>query len=120
MKGHKPVVEHDVLKWAKWFETGDRRVAFDSISKDIKISTVFLAIDNNFGFSKRPALFETLVYKPMGAALHEIDMKRYPTWEEAERGHQMFVMKYSKDKAVDAEIVKEGKNERLTDKKRKN
>ncbi len=120
LKGKKAVVEPNILKWARWMEKESRRVAFDTAPDDIKISTVFLGIDHGMGMSKKPILFETLVFRPLpDGFMEDLDGERYHTWEEAKRGHDKFVMKYHKSEAVDAEIVEE-KNEKLTNKKRKN
>jgi hypothetical protein len=84
----KPVQEPDLLTWALWFETAERHVALTEIG-DIKISTVFLGIDHNYGFDKdpTPVLYETMVF---GGALDE-DMRRYCTREEAQAGHAELV-----------------------------
>lgn len=43
-----PVVEPDILKWARWFEEHKRHVA-ETFVGDVRISTVFLGIDHKFG-----------------------------------------------------------------------
>ena len=55
LKGHTPIVEPNLLKWGKWFETANRIVAKDNIGK-VRISTVFLGLDHSFGRGK-PLLF---------------------------------------------------------------
>jgi hypothetical protein len=112
LKGTKPVVEPDPIKWAKWLETGNRKVAFDTAPNDVRISTTFLGIDHSFGRNKQPILFETLVFKfekSEEGSFVELDGRRYSTWKEAKRGHEMFVMKYNREKAEDAEIIEENK-----------
>lgn len=82
LKG-KEVVECDLMEWGRMMnEIGARRVAVDVI-EGYRISTVFLGIDHGFGVSKRPLLFETMVF---GA--DEEWMDRASTWEEAERQHR--------------------------------
>ena len=60
LKDHVPVLEDDLLKWGRWFETADRTVARTRI-KNIEISTVFLGLDHAFG-QGNPLLFETMVF----------------------------------------------------------
>ena len=55
-----PVEEPDMLKWAKWFETANRRVAHEKIG-NAEISTVFLGVNHSFGCGK-PVLWETMVF----------------------------------------------------------
>ena len=82
--------EPDVLKWAEWFETADRTVAKTEIGA-IQVSTVFLAIDHNFGGEGRPILFGTMVF----GGGDELDKRgeRYCTREEAIAGHGRWVAK---------------------------
>lgn len=82
--GHEPVPMEDVLEWARWFETSHdlRRVALDTIG-EIKVSTVFLAIDYSFGMGK-PKLFETIFYTRFGGYS---SIRRCSTWAEAEQQH---------------------------------
>jgi hypothetical protein len=83
LKDHEPVPESDLLLWAKWFEAAERRVAFDEIN-GVRVSTVFLGLDHNFGHNDAPILFETMVF---GGPLDQ-EQRRYRTWDEAEKGHQ--------------------------------
>lgn len=82
-----PILEPDLIKWAKNFETEDRRVAQDVIG-DVKISTVFLGVDHSFGISK-PLLFETMVF----GGKFDQEQDRYSTWDEAVQGHKNMVDK---------------------------
>lgn len=54
-----PVVEHDLIKWAKWFEVADFHVADDTVD-DARVSTVFIGF-NKFG-EGAPILFETMIF----------------------------------------------------------
>ena len=83
LKGKRTVPEHDLMKWARWFETAERHVANDYVGK-IQVSTVFLGIDHSFS-GGRPLLFETMIF----GGKHDEYQKRYHTWEEAEKGHKM-------------------------------
>lgn len=91
LDGHNPIVENDLIKWAKWFEKADRHVAKDNVD-NFSISTVFLGIDHSFGDESKPILFETLVF---GGKL-DGEMERYSTWEEAKKGHKEMVNKVKK------------------------
>ena len=87
LEEHTPIACSDIVKWALWFETADRRVALDTVS-GIKVSTVFLGIDHNYGYSDRPILFETMCL----TEIDWLDMQlRYATWEEAEIGHKLVI-----------------------------
>lgn len=87
LDGHKPVAIDDLLEWGKWFETANRTVSKTKIN-DVEISTVFLGLNHNFGEGV-PILFETMVF---GGKLDQ-EMERYATWEEAEEGHERWVIK---------------------------
>lgn len=80
----EPVTEPDTLKWARWFETHDRHVAYDECSrpKKVRISTVFLGIDHSFG-GEKPVLWETMIF----GGPHDQYQKRYTSIEDARRGH---------------------------------
>ena len=86
----KPV---ELMEWAEWFETANRIVKQETLSNKLRVSTVFLGLNHNFGIWK-PLWFETMVFpeKDMG----DLDMDRYTTWEEAEKGHKKMVKKWSK------------------------
>jgi len=83
--GHEAVPVEDLMEWARWFETADRRVAHDKLN-DCKVSTVFLGLDHNM-LGERKDLFETMVF---GGKLNG-EQNRYSTWEEAECGHRKMV-----------------------------
>lgn len=87
LDGHTPILCTDLMDWARWQETADRRVAKTDIG-EITISTVFLGLDHNFGLGP-PILFETMIF---GGSLDQ-EMDRYCTWEEAEAGHEAMVQR---------------------------
>ena len=87
LKGHIPILEPDLLTWAKWFETADRKVAND-IFDNVRVSTVFLGLDHSF-LSGKPLLFETMVF----GGDFDGEQKKYSTWEEAEKGHKKMLKK---------------------------
>jgi len=82
LSGHE-VIEVPLDRWAKWFETADRRVAKDVVD-DIEISTVFLGLDH--GWNGELLLFETMVF---GKDREEQGCYRYKTWDEAYIGHKI-------------------------------
>lgn len=92
LKGKKAIPIKDVVKWSNWFEKADRIVKQESIKPGgVWISTVFLGLDHNFSEGK-PILFETMVFTSK-KSMKEIDVVRYSTWEEAEKGHKEMVKK---------------------------
>jgi len=92
--GQTPVPEPDLLKWAEWFESIDnRRVALTDFP-EAHISTVFLGLDHNFGWSDEPLLFETMTFWHSQNPLYKADDGgncdfggRCSTWAEAEAMH---------------------------------
>ena len=82
LEGREPVPCEDLFKWGAWFESAKRHVADDTIG-DVRVSTVFLALDHSFR-EGRPQLFETMVF---GGPLDGL-CERYATWDEAEQGHR--------------------------------
>ena len=79
-----PTAELNLELWAKWYETGDRRVALTRIG-NYRVSTVFLALDHSFG-ETLPQLFETMIFK--GEDYLELWAERCSTWDEAEKMHE--------------------------------
>lgn len=88
LKDKKVVRVYDLFEWAKWMEEDRsvRRVAEDFVGK-VHISTVFLGLDHNWGFSKKPVLFETMIF----GGKHDQYQARYCTWNEAVKGHKKAV-----------------------------
>jgi len=84
LHGRRALPCSDMLSWAKWFETADRRVAEDHPAEDCSVSTVFLGLDHNFDpTNPSPVLYETMVFGgPMDG-----HCERYRTWKQAEEGH---------------------------------
>ena len=66
----EPMPCEDIMTWANWFETSDRRVAVDAVDGEgdvpgeatYLVSTVFLGINYNC-FDGPPLLWETMVFK---------------------------------------------------------
>lgn len=79
----------DLISWAKWFENFDnRRIAATHVG-DLRVSTVFLGLDNGFG-SGPPILWETMVFGPTGEPLHE-HTSQYSSHSEALKAHAELV-----------------------------
>lgn len=91
LDGHNAIPCDDLIKWAKWFEKADRIVVKTVISDNITVSTVFLGLNHNFGVKGKPLLFETLVF----GGEYDGEMRRYSTWDKAEKGHKIMVEKVS-------------------------
>ena len=90
LEGKQTVECNDLITWARWFETGNRRVAEDIIS-GVRISTIFLGLDHAFRGGP-PMLFETMVF---GGALNE-EQERCTTWDQAEQMHKNMVERVKK------------------------
>lgn len=84
LDGHTPVVEPDLMRWARSFNS-NRRVALTKIGA-VEVSTVFLGINHNFGDGE-PILFETMIFDETSANREW----RYATWDEAQAGHDRIV-----------------------------
>ena len=81
-----PVVEPDLMKWGHWMGTGNRHIALDRLAEGVKISTLFLGVDYNFGEGP-PILFETMIF----GGEHDQYQERYETREQALEGHKRAV-----------------------------
>ena len=88
LEGKTPKLVEDVIEWGSWFETADRNVASDTLKSGVRVSTVFLGLDHNFG-NGEPVLFETMIF----GGKHDQYQERYSTWEEAEAGHKQALSK---------------------------
>ena len=89
LKDGIPVPEPDLMKWAEFFEKTENRIVKQDEIDGVKISTIFLGINHNFG-EGIPILYETMVF---GGDSHG-DMERYATVEEALVGHGHFCKTY--------------------------
>jgi hypothetical protein len=103
LEGHEVRRVRSLMKWGRWFETAERRVAFTTLLDGSDVSTVFLGVDHQWREGP-PVLFETCVfYDPLTADTSMFNGKeyraseviqRYSTWEQAERGHAAFCERY--------------------------
>jgi hypothetical protein len=104
--GQTPVACDDVLVWAEWFETAERRVRLTRVGP-YQVSTVFLGLDHNWSGGE-PILFETMIYVEqqqspedrVASLFHDSDIRfpsfleyqtRCSTWLEAEAMHERAV-----------------------------
>lgn len=78
-----PVPCENPIDWNIWMMENNRHVGDDTID-DVRVSTVFLAMDHNHTGNGPPILFETMVFVEGESA----SMRRYCTWSEAESGHR--------------------------------
>lgn len=88
LEGHTPVPEPDVLTWGRSFERVERHVAETWVTPDVRVSTVFLGVDHQWGHGP-PLLFETMLFR---AGTGE-EMARYTTWDQAQAGHAAMVLR---------------------------
>lgn len=81
----KPVRCLDLLGWGRWMGEGPRHVG-DVTKKGVRVSTVFLGLDHNYGLGE-PILWETMIF---GNNVGDI-MCRYRTMNQAREGHRQAV-----------------------------
>lgn len=87
--GHEAVPREDLIEWARWYETAQRRVRNTKIAYpggEARVSTVFLGLDHNLG-GIEPHLFETMIFDLPGDHPLSEYQERCSTWEEAEMMH---------------------------------
>lgn len=78
--GHTPILCEDTKEWGKQFEK-NRHVGDDTIDL-VRISTVFLGLDHQWGDGP-PLLFETMIF----GGPHDQYQMRCSTWDEAIKQH---------------------------------
>lgn len=52
----------DMLTWASWFSSADRKLALTEAMPGVEVSTVFLGMDHRFVRNGPPLLWETMVF----------------------------------------------------------
>ena len=82
-----PVIEHDLMKWAAWFGTNQRRVAKTDLPDNVLVSTVFLGLDHNWDDGGAPVLWETMIF----GGPKDGYQNRYTSLEDAKNGHNLAV-----------------------------
>ena len=83
LDGRTPRAVDDVMEWAKQFSFGQHRHVAVTWGGEIRVSTVFLGLDHQYGDGP-PLLFETMIF----GGKHDGYQDRYSTWEQAEAGHR--------------------------------
>jgi len=81
LDGTRPVFTDDVVLWAAWYQSADRRVAEDLLTIEnvkVRVSTVALGMSMGTGLN-----FETMVFD----GEHDGYLQRSETWEDAEDLH---------------------------------
>lgn len=78
IKGQDPI-----MIWADLIKSPRRLVGRNDLFPQIRVSTVWLGLDHNFGGGK-PLIFETMIFLNH----RSMEMWRYGTRKEAEEGHQ--------------------------------
>ncbi len=82
-----PYKVYDLIEWAQQFGKYSRRVdqtSFfpDNIDMEVRVSTVFLGIDHQYGEGK-PILWETMIF----GGEHDEYQQRYHSEKDARIGH---------------------------------
>lgn len=87
-----PEGDEGLFEWGR--DLGDPKkkiVKQEELPNGKFVSTVWLGLDHQFGDGP-PLIFETMVFSP---DRNDEDMERYTTEEEALKGHEEMVKKYS-------------------------
>lgn len=79
-----PIVPEDYAALGRAMMEPDRRVG-QTEKGDVKVSTVFLALDHRFNDQGPPLLFETMIF----GGEHDGYQDRCSTWEQAEVMHKV-------------------------------
>jgi hypothetical protein len=82
-----PVPARRILEWGQFMADHERRRIALTEKDGIQVSTVFLGLDHNFGFSGEPVLFETMIF----GGDHDGYQERYTELDEALKGHERAV-----------------------------
>lgn len=87
---HRPISEPDLMEWAKWMaeHEAEHTLALTEIG-DVRISTIFLGVAcwPTELHPDSPILWETMVF----GGLHDRDVVRYASHDEAIAGHAAVV-----------------------------
>jgi len=81
LKNKEAIPCEDLLEWGQAMEDMNRVVKQEDIG-DVRISTVFLGLDQGFGIGE-PLLFETMIF----GGQHHNYQDRCSTWEQAKEMH---------------------------------
>lgn len=78
----------DILKWGEFRENYDNMIIKQDTIKEFFVSTVFLGIDHGFGNSRKPVVFETMIFPPESKSM-EVFCRRYTNYRRAVLGHKI-------------------------------
>jgi hypothetical protein len=78
------IPEPDLRRWEEWFECFENRaLKHDTVSRSVRVSTVFLGFDYNFWRKGPPLLWETMIL----GGRHAGTCERYASRKDALAGH---------------------------------
>jgi len=83
LDGKTPVAAESAQQWADWRSDADH-VVKQTHFEGAMVSTIFTGIP----FEYAGLMFETMVF---GTATHDLEQRRYNTWDEAAAGHDAIV-----------------------------
>lgn len=83
----RPTPEPDLVRWAMWYETAQRKVAETHVEQGVRVSTVFLGLDHQYD-EGAPILWETMVF---GGPYNEAQERCAGSREQAEAMHEAMV-----------------------------
>lgn len=94
----KRVIPVDIEKWYSFFSIIENKIIKQETTKNgFWVSTVFLRVDHNYSGSGKPLLFETMVFNNK-ESFEDLDIDRYSIYEEAEKGHEKMVAKWTNNR----------------------
>jgi hypothetical protein len=79
-----PKVEHDITRWAAWFDKTDRTIKQSDDSSGLVVITTFLGIAEVEPYDEYP-LFETMIIHPDGKQ----EFRKLQTFREAIEFHEI-------------------------------
>ncbi len=90
----------DLMEWANLFEDFEYRQVGDSLVDGIRVSTVWLGLDHNFGRVGPPLIFETMMFD-WTTEDRQVDFQwRYHSLEQAQAGHANAVKSLENERLV--------------------
>lgn len=101
----EPVIEPNLMKWAHWMEKNFlKRHAADEMVGTIRVSTIFLGLDDSFAPDGAPVLWETMVF---GGRLHNAVARCTGTREQALAMHYDMVARVKAESAKDMPLIRQ-------------
>lgn len=107
-------------EWAVLFEQFNYRLLQQTTVGAYRVSTVWVGIDQGFGLTESPLIFETMVFAETDFHSRELGLpelegmsRRYTTAEEAQQGHNETVLQLNATaKSLDDILNEEHSSER--------